>query len=94
LTLLIWYAPRNQKKRKEMNVFELLHAKLVGETIVLGTMMGDSRELQLHVAESNTVDRLMPNSGLEDDKAKKAGVWYEAFQRLVTMKLQPKVYRS
>lgn len=93
LTLLIWYAPRNQKKRKEMNVFELLHAKLDGETIVLGTMMGDSRELRLRVAESNTVDRLMPGSDLNDN-AKKAGAWYEAFQRLVTMKLQPKVYRS
>lgn len=93
LTLLIWYAPRNHKKRKEMNVFELLHAELDGETIVLSTMMGDSRELQLRVVASNTVDRLMPNSDLDNEK-KKAGVWYEAFQRLVTMKLQPKVYRS
>ena len=93
LTLLIWYAPRSQKKRKEMNVFELLQAKLIGDTIVLGTMMEDSRELRLKVVESNTVDRLMPSSDLNSEE-KKAGVWYEAFQRLVTMKLQPKVYRS
>lgn len=92
LTLLIWHEPRNPKKRKEINVFELLKAELVEGQIVLGTMRDDSA-LRLDVADSNTVERLIPGS-LGIEKNEKAKIWFSAFSKLVTMQLQSSVYRS
>jgi len=92
LTLLIWHEPRNPRKRKDMNVFELLEEQLVGDRIVLGTMR-DREALKLKVASSNTVERLMPERQLNGPE-EKAKVWSLAFHRLVTMQLQSSVYRS
>ena len=92
LTLFIWHIPRNPKKQKSMNVFELLTAELQGGEIVLGTMR-DTTAIRLTVTASNRVEQLVGDLSFADMR-KKTELWFKAFERLVQMKLQPSVYRS
>lgn len=89
LTLLMWHAPRTPKKCKDINVFELLGARLEGMAIALKTIR-DDKEIILTVTEANRVELLAERS-LELQE--KADLWFSAFDQLVKMQLQPSVYR-